>query len=710
MVRSIQQAEEERSLEPKPALCARMNAKRAAPDNTLELAVAEILAEPWGLAESLPRLLKTLCAELGWDLGEAWTAGPGHTLVQLAAVWHESPVVAGDWLRACEGLAIPPTLGLVGRVWSSGEPEWVVDLSHDESFARGPFAAQAGLNTACGFSLRADGEAAGVIALFKQESGARDDRLLKRLSALGRQIGQLARAEGKTSRSEPYFRELTEWTSDILAVLKVDGTIEYENAAVECVLGYQRPERIGRRVFDFIHPEDIAATFDVFRAGLMAPGSVQRIELRARHRDGSWIWLESVLTIRFHDSEPMAIVASRDITKRQQRQTVLTSSENRIRSIVNNTPIVLFEFDSDGVYSLSEGGALKVLGRRPGEAVGSTVARVYEDVPSIPQIAWMAISGESVSAELPVRKRWFHTTCSPLYDEDGVIIGAAGAAVDITEIKARQMFLEHQNHLLEMIALGSSGDDVLRELALTVESVFEDSVCVIWSAGNKEGHLLPLAAPSLPQAVLAKLKNGGLQFGHRSAPVLSANDGECLSVLSADISVDPLWRDIADPFLACGLVHVWCAPVLAGNGELLGAIDAYHPANRELSAADEDYLRDAVRTAHAVFQQAGASGLVVGARSKAGKPVPPGRANKPRHAPALQSRRRGKAAQHSLELTDAQARILRLIARGLSNNEIARAVGLSPHTVKEYVAIVTRRLGARNRAHAVALALDLGLV
>src|SRR5438132_8264498 len=124
----------------------------------------------------------------------------------------------------------------------------------------------------------------------------------------------------------------------------------------------------------------------------MAPGSAQRIELRARHRDGSWVWLESVGTIMFHNSEPMAIVASRDITERKRSQIALIGSENRIRNIVNNAPIVLFEIDAHGIYSLSEGGALRVLGGRPGESVGSTASRVYEDSPSFHHLDLMVIS------------------------------------------------------------------------------------------------------------------------------------------------------------------------------------------------------------------------------------------------------------------------------------------------------------------------------
>lgn len=57
-------------------------------------------------------------------------------------------------------------------------------------------------------------------------------------------------------------------------------------------------------------------------------------------------------------------------------------------------------------------------------------------------------------------------------------------------------------------------------------------------------------------------------------------------------------------------------------------------------------------------------------------------------------------------LTPRQQQILRLAARGASNKEIAQALGIAPHTVKNHLAQVFERLGASNRAQAVLLAHD----
>ena len=61
-------------------------------------------------------------------------------------------------------------------------------------------------------------------------------------------------------------------------------------------------------------------------------------------------------------------------------------------------------------------------------------------------------------------------------------------------------------------------------------------------------------------------------------------------------------------------------------------------------------------------------------------------------------------------LTRREIEVLRLMAAGLSNKEIASALDAGEATIKSHVSSILSKLGVRDRTRAVLRALDLGLV
>ncbi|MBA3896914.1 MAG: response regulator transcription factor [Sphingomonadaceae bacterium] len=71
---------------------------------------------------------------------------------------------------------------------------------------------------------------------------------------------------------------------------------------------------------------------------------------------------------------------------------------------------------------------------------------------------------------------------------------------------------------------------------------------------------------------------------------------------------------------------------------------------------------------------------------------------------------RNHAAIRSLGLTGRECEILELLASGQSNKELARALGISPNTVKTHVARVYEKLTVQKRIQAVEKARWLALI
>jgi LuxR family maltose regulon positive regulatory protein len=73
--------------------------------------------------------------------------------------------------------------------------------------------------------------------------------------------------------------------------------------------------------------------------------------------------------------------------------------------------------------------------------------------------------------------------------------------------------------------------------------------------------------------------------------------------------------------------------------------------------------------------------------------------------------RKAKPALPLVEpLSDRELEVMRLVAAGLSNREIAETLFISIGTVKTHVHNICGKLGARNRVEATTRAKDLGVV
>lgn len=77
---------------------------------------------------------------------------------------------------------------------------------------------------------------------------------------------------------------------------------------------------------------------------------------------------------------------------------------------------------------------------------------------------------------------------------------------------------------------------------------------------------------------------------------------------------------------------------------------------------------------------------------------------------ALRAHPRALAAAPRTYLTAREKETLRLAANGMTNQAIARELGVAEETVKTRMQVLRRKLRAADRAHAVAIGFALGLL
>jgi PAS domain S-box-containing protein len=151
------------------------------------------------------------------------------------------------------------------------------------------------------------------------ETPARPSRVPLPSADVGQELGRL--------------RALIAHSVDPLDLLDREGRILYASPARERPLGYD-DGFVGRSAFELIHPDDLARVGALFAELRQAAcGETRRAQFRARHRDGTWRWLDSSATNLLDDPNVGAIVLSlRDVTEQKKAEAELRMSQ-RLASI-----------------------------------------------------------------------------------------------------------------------------------------------------------------------------------------------------------------------------------------------------------------------------------------------------------------------------------------------------------------------------------------
>jgi diguanylate cyclase (GGDEF)-like protein/PAS domain S-box-containing protein len=150
-------------------------------------------------------------------------------------------------------------------------------------------------------------------------------------------------------RSEHEYRLLAENGSDLIARHDGAGICRYASPAAWALLGFAPDEIVGRPARDFIHPEDVERVQT--SAGAVTASATRRtITFRARHRDGRWIWVESVARQLVGDDGELVEIqsATRDISDRLALRAAEHAAQERFRVSFDQAPIGMALIGLDG--------------------------------------------------------------------------------------------------------------------------------------------------------------------------------------------------------------------------------------------------------------------------------------------------------------------------------------------------------------------------
>ncbi|HYH39061.1 MAG TPA: PAS domain-containing protein [Azospirillum sp.] len=293
-----------------------------------------------------------------------------------------------------------------------------------------------------------------VAALMRAVQGWRDGHSAGRadLRDGGSELGQLGRAfddmaealearEADLRGNERHLRAVLDGLPVFVAVLKPDGTVLHVNRAALFAGGLTADEVVGRpldRIRCWAEDRPVRVRL---RAAIddAAAGMPSRFDSTVRLPGGRMVTADITLTpMRSLDGRVEHLIASGiDITERKRTEAALRTTEERFRTALTNSGVVVFSMDRDLRYTWIANPVLL----EPDRIVGRTDDAIFdrpEDAAALTAIKRRVIeTGEPAREEVRVclrgRDMVFDLVIDPTRDASGAVVGVTCSAFDITE-------------------------------------------------------------------------------------------------------------------------------------------------------------------------------------------------------------------------------------------------------------------------------------
>lgn len=230
-----------------------------------------------------------------------------------------------------------------------------------------------------------------------------------------------------------------------------EGRLRSSNATFSRFLGYSAAELRSKDVREWTHPDDIQTPEQGRQYAELLAGKRDHYQREKRYlaKDGRTIQARLTMTpMQFAADGQVQLLTTmiEDITEQKVAEEALRQSEERLRMVVTNAPLLLFSLDAAGIFTLAEGNGFHLLGVDSETIVGVSILESCAPYPEIIEQVQRALGGESFTAVIHIRDIVFEISYIALRDEQGAPHGVIGVGLDVTGRAAYQERLNHQAH------------------------------------------------------------------------------------------------------------------------------------------------------------------------------------------------------------------------------------------------------------------------
>jgi PAS domain S-box-containing protein len=283
---------------------------------------ARVLAGSPTIDEALPRVLRTLCEGLDWELAAVWLEDPESGGLRLRNSWSAAPGLAERFEQIAGDLSFARGEGVPGEVWATGELDWV-DAERDERWVRREVPDELGLRNALFVPIVTDGRSPGVLVFFGEAGTDQDSGLHETMASVGTELGQFIerrRAEEELRASRGRLQAILDNTSAVILVKDLEGRYMIVNRTFERLFGLTSEEVRGQTAHD-LFPEDVAVRIEANDRQVLGLNEAIEIEEEIPNAGVAETYVSVKFPLRDSDGEPYAVCGiSTNISDRKRAE------------------------------------------------------------------------------------------------------------------------------------------------------------------------------------------------------------------------------------------------------------------------------------------------------------------------------------------------------------------------------------------------------
>jgi PAS domain S-box-containing protein len=406
-------------------------------------------------------------------------------------------------------------------------------------------------------------------------------------------ITALKQAEAALRESEERFRASWEIASDAMALSDEDGIVLAANPAYYQLYGYSAEEILGQS-FAIIFPEArreqaVAEYRQVFNSQMELPG----YESNVQHKDGAARIVEARTGFLAQDGQRIAMLSViRDITARKQAEAALRESEQRLRTVLEAMPVLLFAEEGDHMTVLWNAECERVTGFREEEVIGRQdgVDILYPDAD---YQAYMLNfynehegyyrNWETEATTKDGRRRVINwSNISPRFPVPGWTNWAVG--IDITERKLAEERTALLQRLTASLTAALTPEQVAEVVVTEGIATLGASLAVICRLDGEQVEILNKSG--VPENVYQRHRDLSLDVPLPITDAMRSREPVWIETLEAYVGRYP---HLKEALQATGSQSVAALPLIA-NTRTLGAIGVSFPQPRVFTPEERSFL------------------------------------------------------------------------------------------------------------------------